>query len=75
MGKDAATGADHPFWYDLWRNRGWSSRVARNWLMDAAFRDRDRGFLALVFPTLAPEQKSYVAGVLRREGHVVADAA
>ena len=60
--------AEHPFWFDLWRNRGWSSRVARNWQMDAAFRDKDRGFLDIVLPTLAPEQKTYVAGVLSLEG-------
>lgn len=75
MGKDAVTGGDHPFWFDLWRNRGWSSRVARNWLMDAPFRDRDRGFLAIVLPTLLPEQKSFVAAVLDNEGHAFAEAA
>ena len=73
MGKEAA--ADHPVWFDLWRHRGWSRRVARNWQMDAAFRERDRGFLAIVLPTLAPEQKSYIAGVLSREGHAFAEAA
>ena len=68
-------GADHPFWFDLWCNRGWSSRVLRNWQMDAAFRESDRGFLAIVLPTLEPEQKSYIAAVLSREGRAVAEAA
>ena len=75
MTTDRAAGAERPFWFDLWRNRGWSNRVARNWQMDAAFRDRDRSFLDIVLPTLAPEQKSYVAGVLSREGHTFAEAA
>lgn len=60
--------ADLPFWFDLWQNRGWSRRVARNWRMDAAFRDRDHTFLSIVLPTLAPEQKDYVMNVLRTEG-------
>ena len=60
---------DFPFWFDLWKNRGWSRRVARNWQMDAAFRDKDRTFLEIVFPTLAPEQKAYVTNVLRHEEH------
>ena len=59
-----------PFWYDLWQaSGGWSKRVARIWAKDTAYRTADRGFLAAVTATLAPEQKAFVESVLSSEGH------
>ena len=59
-----------PFWYDLWQaSGGWSKRVARVWAKDTAYRTIDRGFLAAVTGTLAPDQKAFVESVLSSEGH------
>ena len=63
----SGTAAVPPFWFDLWRTDGWSSRVARNWSQDAAFRGIDRSYLFQVLPTLAPSQKMFVERVLRDE--------
>ena len=65
----AAVPAVAPFWYDLWEASGWSDRVARVWAKETAYRVIDRGFLATVTPTLAPEQKAFVERVLSSEGH------
>ena len=56
-----------PFWFDLWRNHGWSRRVARVWSADTAFRGSDESYLREVLPTLAPDQLDYVERILRDE--------
>ena len=56
-----------PFWFDLWRNVGWSRRVARNWSQDSAYRGTDMSYLNVVIPTLAPHEKDFVERVLEEE--------
>ena len=56
-----------PFWFDLWQSQGWSSRVARNWSQDRAYRSCDTFYLERVLPTLTPEQRGFVERILQAE--------